>query len=358
MTDEFIWQTASPQSQGLSLEGLESLRDILAARRTRSLLIVRNDRIVFEWYAPAFAPHRRHYTASLAKSIVGGLALALTLQDGRIGLSDYACDYIHPWQADDKKCKIRVLHLASHGSGMDDAADGQTVHGLLPGWKGLFWKRQPIDPFTIARDEAPLIAEPGTRFRYSNPGSAMLAYAITAALAGSAHPDIRSLLRDRLYAPIGIADTEWEVGYDTTYRVDGLPLVPTWAGAAFMPRATARIGRLLLHNGIWQGRQLLDPEMLRKTTTYAATPLPDRSVQSPWPAPTPGWWSNADSVLTGLPRDTYCGAGSGHQILLVVPSLHLIVVRNGSFLGDFRQGEQFWTGMQNYLFDPLTAAIL
>ena len=334
MASDFVWQATTPESKGISGRALDAMRDTLAVRRTRTLLIVRGDRIVYEWYGRDFPPNRRHYTASLAKSLVGGLGLALALQDGLLGLSDYACDYIRPWQTDPAKSQIRVLHLATHCSGLDDAAEEQTPHGLLPGWKKAFWERRADDPFTIARDQAPVVADPGTRFLYSNPGSAMLAYAITAALQGSAHEDFRTLLRERIFQPIGIEDDGWEIGYGTTYHVDGLPLVPNWAGASFTARATAQLGRLLLRRGDWQDQPILDPHWVHQCTQYAATPLPDRAAGTPWPAPTPGWWSNVDGVLPGLPRDAFCGAGSGNQILLVIPSLDMIVVRNGGHMGD------------------------
>lgn len=52
------------------------------------------------------------------------------------------------------------------------------------------------------------------------------------------------------------------------------------------------------------------------------------------------------------------GAGAGNEILLVVPSEQLLVVRFGSDLydpTDPRQG--FYEGFENELFEPLMAAI-
>jgi hypothetical protein len=40
-----------------------------------------------------------------------------------------------------------------------------------------------------------------------------------------------------------------------------------------------------------------------------------------------------------------------------VPSLNLIVVRNGANLYDPAQGEGFWGGLEQQLFNPLLAAI-
>ncbi len=57
-----------------------------------------------------------------------------------------------------------------------------------------------------------------------------------------------------------------------------------------------------------------------------------------------------------MPRDAFAGAGAGNQVLLVMPSLDLIVVRNGELLGDEAAGEGFWGGVVKYLFNPLMDA--
>ena len=66
---------------------------------------------------------------------------------------------------------------------------------------------------------------------------------------------------------------------------------------------------------------------------------------------------NFDAVCPHVPRDAFCGSGAGNQVLLVVPSLDLIVVRNGSTLGDQANGEGFWRGLERYLFDPVMSAV-
>jgi hypothetical protein len=42
-----------------------------------------------------------------------------------------------------------------------------------------------------------------------------------------------------------------------------------------------------------------------------------------------GFWTNGGGRYSFLPRDAYWGAGAGDQLLLVIPSLNLIMVRNG-----------------------------
>ncbi len=348
----FKWEKVTPESQGMSSQKLDAARDVLAQKRTKTFLVIKNDKIVYEWYAPGFGPKKKHYTASMAKALVGGVSLMLALNDGRLNADDPACNYIPEWKEHPKKSKITVRHLATHSSGIEDAEQDNIDHFDLPGWKGQFWKKDP-DPFTVSRDNAPVLFEPGSEYAYSNPGKAMLAYAVTAAV----RTDIRTLLRERIMRPIGVEDNDWSIGYGKTYPVNGLDLVANWGGGGYTARATARVGRLMLRKGNWQGKQLVDRKWIDEVTKYAGTPLPDRPVGNPAPGSGLGWWTNFDRVWPKVPSDAFAGAGAGNQVLLVVPSLDLIVVRNGSNLFDSSKGEEFWCGIERYLFNPVIGAI-
>ncbi len=354
---EFEWKTASPESEGMSSEKLDATKDTLAAKGTKTLLVIRNDKIVYEWYASGLGPTKRHYTASLAKALVGGVSLMFALNDGRLSIDEPACKYIPEWKGNPKKSKITIRHLATHSSGIEDAEQDEIPHFELPGWKGGFWKKDP-DPFTLSRDKAPIIFPPGTKFAYSNPGMAMLSYAVTASLQGTEHTDVRTLLRERIMRPIGVKDNEWSIGYGQAYKVNSLNLVANWGGGSYTARAVARVGRLMLRKGNWQGRQLIDSKCVEEIVKYAGTPLPDRPAGEPNPGSGLGWWTNFDGVWAKVPRDAFGGAGAGNQVLLIVPSLGLIIVRNGSNLYTPSKGEGFWGGLEKYLFNPVMEAII
>lgn len=350
----FEFQTATPESQGMSSQRLDALRDVLAARKTRAFLVVRNDRIVYEWYSADHSASKPHGTASLAKAIVGGLSLAIALTDGRLRLDDRAAAYVPQWQGDPRKSRITIRQLGSHTSGLEDAEADQLPHDKLTGWKGDFWKRldPPNDPFSIARDRTPAIREPGAALQYSNPGIAMLTYCVTAAIGDGPHRDVRTLLADRVLRPIGVADDAWSVGYNQTFVVDGLPQVGAWGGGAFTARAAARIGRLLLRDGDWDGVRLLGRDAVREVTGDAG--LPGRCGM--------GWWTNAARRYARLPKDAVYGAGAGDQVLLLVPSLNLIMVRNGQTLEPPPPGASdvfaaYHDARAKILFEPLVEAV-
>ncbi len=295
----FEWQSAQPEDHGLSAERLTALRDSLAANKTKALLVVRNDRIVLEWYAEGHSATKSHYTASMAKALVSGVGVAVAVSDGRMKLDDRASKFVSAWRDDPRKRDITIAQLGSHASGLADAHEDGVPHDRLPGWKGQFWRREspPDDPFTISRDMTPLLFAPGEKFQYSNPGIAMLAYATTAALADAPEKDLRTLLRKRVMRPIGAPDKEWSVGYGQTTTVDGLPLVGAWGGGGFTARTAARVGRLMLREGNWEDRQLISSQAVRATTTDAGTPGPCGI----------GWWTNTEGAIAGGCRATPSG---------------------------------------------------
>jgi CubicO group peptidase (beta-lactamase class C family) len=352
--DQFEWRKSTPHEQGMSGEKVEQMLEGLKKHSTTGLFVVRGDLVVCEWYSPKLAPDKKHYTASMAKALVGGMSLLLALQDGLIDVDDPAEKYIKQWRDDPTRAGITIRHLATHSSGVEDAEVKDMGHFESSGWKTRFWKKQP-DPFTISRDWAPMKFKPGTSFEYSNPGMALLSYAVTVALKDSPHHDIRTLLRERVMRPIGVADSEWSCGYGATYNVDGFPLVANWGGGAYTARAVARVGRLMLKKGKWQEQQILDPRIVDLVTSDAGTPDPYRGPsEGPCPRTGLAWWVNSDFVIAKLPHDAFMGAGAGNQVLLVIPSLDLIAVRMGGLM----KKDSFWGGMEEYLFNPLIECII
>lgn len=364
----FDWQSIAPADAGLSAEKLAAVRDDLAARNTHCLLVARGDHIAYEWYAPEWHAGRTHYLASLTKALVGGTSLLLALQDGLLRADDLAVQYVPEWADDPLKSQITIRHLATHTSGIENAEQDGLPHDQLPGWKGAFWKRDP-DPFTLSRDVAPIIFPPGTRYHYSNPGMAMLAYCVTAALQNTPHSDIRTLLAERVFTPIGLQPQDWSIGYGTTYHVSTLPskiqnpqskipLVANWGGSNLTARAVARLGRLMLRQGNWEGTQILDPDAVQQAISYAGMPLPEQRETDPAPGSGLCWYTNFDGIWPDVPRDAFGGAGAGHQLLLVIPSQNLLVVRLGNELRPATSfsGDSFWATAYQHVFAPLVAS--
>jgi hypothetical protein len=100
----------------------------------------------------------------------------------------------------------------------------------------------------------------------------------------------------------------------------------------------------MLRQGEWEGQQVVDADAIRQTTETSGLPG-DGGM---------GWWTNAGGRAPALPADAFWAAGAGGQVLLVVPSLRLIAVRNGNRL-DAGDND---VAVDKYFFTPLMHALL
>ena len=348
------WEKAgSPWN--IDLVNLESpagkiLLDAAQQSDTSALIVVKNGRLVFEyysglsvrpgrkWWSILQGPTRLYGTASLAKPLVGSMALLVAVGDGLIDLEDSGAQYIEGWSGDSIRGAITLAQLASHSSGIP--------HGRKRGrnrseWEIAFWSNRP-DLFDRVLEDAWPVFEPGTEYRYSGPAWAVLGYAVTKAIAKTPTDNIRSLLSQRIMEPIGIPDEDWSIGYGKVFDADGMELYATWGGAMFTARAAARIGQFMLKRGTWNGTELVSPDVVDEIVTYAGIPVPAARTR---PVSGIGWWSNINGALRFLPCDAYIGAGSGHKILIVVPSEDLIIVRFGKKLGHDNWEGDFWEAL-------------
>ena len=130
------------------------------------LLVIRNDKIVCEWYAPGQsattqARHGLDGQGPRRRRVAGGGHERRPHRARRSGRQVRA----RSGTTIRASRRITLRQLGSHTSGIEDAEADDLPHEQLTGWKGDFWKRRPAphDPFTISRDTAPVVFEPGRR---------------------------------------------------------------------------------------------------------------------------------------------------------------------------------------------------
>lgn len=350
---ELAWDVATPESQGLSSDSLARQRDRLLAADATAFLVARHGRIVYEWYVPGFSPTDLHYGAGLAKSLIGGMSLLLALDDGLVELDDPAAAYIPAWQDDPVRSLITLRHLASHTSGLENPAEAGKTAAELTGWKAEFWRRGG-DPITVSLREAPVLFEPGTDNELSASGFAALSYAITVPLQPTTTPDLHAYLTERLIRPLGIPDAAWRMGYGKPTRIDGMDVWASWGGVRLTARATGRVGQLLVQKGMWEGERLVDSAWIERVTMYSGGPL-FHAARGQALAPTPGWFANTESIWPEIPPDAFVGAGNGHQILVVIPSLELVIVHFGE--SPSISEIEFWRHIREEIVAPVVRAI-
>src|SRR5213596_3668979 len=287
-------------------------------RRGVSMLVIQNGRTVFEHYANGGSATGRWPIFSGTKSFWGIAALA-AVRDGFFKLDDPVSDMIAEWKSDSRKSQITIRQLLNQTDGIEGASRLQ---------------RASIRDRNAMAIWLPTLAEPGAAFIY-----------------GPSHLQIFSeLLRRKLKGRSTIAYFEGHVSnrlglHRLNYKKDsrGNPLPAT--GFELTAREWARFGELLLGNGHYHGQQIVPAALLREALTgsqanpsYGLTfwlnsQAPngreadmERMLDLPWQN---AQWINV-CICKDAPSDMVVALGSHHQRLYVIPSLNVVVVRQGS----------------------------
>jgi CubicO group peptidase (beta-lactamase class C family) len=256
---------------------------------------------------------------STTKSM-GGLALLLALDEGKLALSDKANAKIPAVFGTDPAvdtsavtagglADITVLQLATHTAGFSKS--DQTALKLL--------------------------YAPGTTWWYSDQGLDWLADVLTQTYA----QDLNTLLSARIYTTLGVRpnlDLNWR---NNKYRTDTLDVNGTAikrrelaSGINANVNAMARVGQLMLRKGVWGTQRLLSEDVVAKVHTppaeIATAALPD-ATNFPGATTNYGilWWTNATGQIAGVPTDAYWAWGLHETFIIVVPSKDLVIARAG-----------------------------
>jgi CubicO group peptidase (beta-lactamase class C family) len=295
------WLTSTPEEQGMDSAALAKLVAYGESHSFDSLLVVRHGRIVTEAYYAPYSGGIPHEIFSSTKAITGTL-LGMVYKDGLLDRLDHpVLDFFadrHVANVDDRKQAITVQNLLDMTSGLDwdqgfEGGTQQTMQDM--------YRASNLTQFILDR---PMAHPPGEVFNYSN-GNPDLVSAIITRLTGKPEEDYA---RERLFAPLGIADLHWDRDPQGLTIGDGMLFL--------LPRDMAKFGYLYLHHGEWEGRQLLpagwaDVLNHRIVNTHASYD-PSQS------------YSNFFWILPE--RHVYMANGKDGQNIAVFPDLDIVVV--------------------------------
>ena len=259
---------------------------------TTAVVVVQDGRVVAERYAEGFGPDTPQRTWSVAKSLAGTLVGA-AVQRGEADVSAPAA--INDWHTPgDPRAAITLDNLLRMASGLTSDTAGNRTDALYfggvaieeqtPGW--------------------PLIAPPGSTFRYAN-NDILLAVLAIAPTFAEASPNA---LFDRIGMTGAVAETDWRGGYMLSSQM--------WTTA----RDLARFGQLYVDDGIVDGVRIL-PEGWRD---YVSRPSGPQPSTGDFGYGATFWLLNRSP---GMPADTIAAVGNRGQYVVIVPSRRIVIVR-------------------------------
>lgn len=294
---------------------------------TRAVIVVQSGRIVFERYNEGYSRDTRLISWSMAKSVTHALVGAAVLQ-GRVAI-DTPMGNPH-WRAGDRRASITWRDWLNMVDGQDYLEIGAPSI-LANDVTHMLYGRGRGDTARFAAG-LPLIHDPGAHWNYNSAGTILIADALTRTIvpdprsATDRRDRMRAWMQSALFEPIGMHPI---VEFDPQGLFYGSALV--WA----TPRDWARFGYLYLRGGVWDGRRVL-PE---GWVDFARTPGPASNADIYgahwWLTPVRGTGRPQRSLITAEDmRDAFSAQGHEGQIVVVVPSKDLVLVRLGRFDGE------------------------
>ena len=258
----------------------------------------------------------KHDLRSISKSATS-LLVGIALAEGKFPALDSPVFDSFPELAalrTPEKMHITFRHLLTMSSGLkwDES---------IPYSNPANSERRMIDSADPVRYvlEQPLAAPPGAVYNYNGGNTTLLA----AVLAKTTGRRLDDYAREKLFGPLGIADFEW-----ISMPASGEPAAAS--GLRLRARDSAKLGQLLLTDGLWNGKQVLPKGWAAESVTphLNGEGLYYYGYQ---------WWLGR-TMLRGRNLIWSAGFGFGGQRLYVAPELDLVVMINAGHYGGPLQG--------------------
>ncbi len=294
--------------------------------KTQAIIIIRNDSILMEEY---FGDNNRETIVtsfSIAKSFVSAL-IGIAIDEGYIkSTNDFMVDYL-PWMKDKGMDSIRIQHLLDMKSGIrfrENYSNPSAEIAKLYYGRNL---KKIVSKFKVE-------SEPGGDFDYSSGDTQILGLILESATGKS----LADYMEQKIWQPMGAeADASWSL--------DSKKHKTAKAFCGINARAIdfAKFGSLYLHNGAWNGKQIVPEEWVEGTLKMK----PDSAYRSKASRSLRyhnQWWAYdkgrqlRDTVLNNTyysyayllePDDMRMAQGILGQYIIIWPSENIVVLRFG-----------------------------
>jgi CubicO group peptidase (beta-lactamase class C family) len=329
------WAVADAAGEGLNVDRLESMmRFINSAGQDeylRNILIIRNNRLVFEEYFQDIHRGSLSHLQSATKSVVSAI-FGIAVANGSVGsvgdaLFDYFPEYQHLNNPD--KAGVTLQHVLSMTPGFDWNEISTTVNAAENDNIAAHRSNNYIE-YLLQKD---IVTDPGTAWYY-NSGCPMLLAGIVRNQAGI---HIDEFAAQYLFGPMGIQSVRWE------YQSDGLPLAT--GGLWMRARDSAKFGQLFLDGGNWDGQQLIPESWVTASWT-------GYSPQDPGEEYGYLWWMREQEG-----HQFWFASGYGGQLIVMVPDEEIVIVINADYSPDPNETGQrtanTWNLLRQYLLGSI-----
>ena len=279
-------------------------------RNTQGVVVVYKGRIIAEKYAEGFSSATPILGWSMTKSVTNALCGTLVKQK-KLDIMKPAP--VAAWnKPGDLRSRITLDQLLRMSSGLKFSE----IYGPMKDVTDMLYASKSMAEYAW---EKPLGTKPDGEWYYSS-GTTNIIARIERDIVGGTLVDVYNFARINLFDKLNM--------YSAAIEPDASG---SFVGSSYMfatPRDWARFGLFTLRDGVWNGERIL-PEgwMKYSTTPTSLAPKGEYGAQ---------FWLNAgekgnpkNRMYPSLPTDLYYLSGYNGQVVTVIPSRDVVIVRMG-----------------------------
>lgn len=307
--------------------GFSSFDEWAEQSQTTALIMIRRDTILYEKYFNGFSRDSYFHSQSVAKSFIS-LLIGFAIEDGYIqSVDDPMTDYVPELlERDARFGKITIENLLMMQSGLEYKEAFLPVIGIHAPWHDEAVGYYHGNVRKLLLKKVKVGREPGQDFQYCNYNTSYLGLIIERATA----KNVSEYLEEKLWSQI----MEYDALFSIDTRKSGFEYMPS----RLIVRAIdyARFGQLFLHEGNWNGKQIISEDWVRESTLEDTT-VP-RELYPDWMGEgsqrtyyTYQWWGHTNSDSTYQ----FFASGNLGQNIYILPDKDIVIVHCGNSLNHY-----------------------
>jgi hypothetical protein len=285
----------------------KTLLEILKETKTVGFLIIKKDSILFEKHLYDYTRESLVNSFSTAKSILSTL-VGSAIDDGYINsVKDPITRYIPELEKNGFQ-EVTIENLLQMTSG-------------IKFWENYYIPYADAGNFYYGRNlekevsKLKLKYKPGTKYHYSSGDSQLLGLVLKNALKNKT---ISKYLEEKLWIPLGME-------YNASWSLDDKGFEKTFCCINATAIDYAKIGRLYLNKGNWNGKQIVPEKWIEQTTKIDTLNGSLKDYQY-------NWYLNSDKSFYTI--------GYKGQHIYIDPDNELVIVRLGKIQGKIKVGNK------------------
>lgn len=278
-----------------------SLESYLNESPTVAFLIIRNDSLLFENYFDGYEKSSTVASFSMAKSYISAL-IGIAISEGKIrSENDKVIDYIPELSKNQGWENVTIHHLLQMASGIRSSEGYNTPFSAAASIYYGRTLRKTLLNLKIEKD-------PMSGFEYKSINTQLLGLILERATGKR----VTEFLDEKIWQPLGM---EYDASWSIDKKKNGLE--KTFCCINAKARDMAKLGRLYLNKGNWNGTQVISQDWVEKSTAI--------NTESG-----AAWFYNRQWWIGSETYNDFAAIGHLGQYIYVQPKKNLIMVRLGT----------------------------